>query len=102
MKGESDHEGLVTIAPPEDPEELDDSVDLLFTDITDWSVVDPKGQSPYRYNERELVRAWAENCPATRQFLMDNLCPVRADQRHAWRRRFVAREGGALLPQAGQ
>ena len=72
MKGESDHEGLVTVAPAEDPEELDDSVDLLFTDITDWSVVDPKGQSPYRYNERELVRAWAENCPATRQFLMDN------------------------------
>jgi hypothetical protein len=72
MKGESDHEGFVTAAPPEDPEELDDSVDLLFTDITDWSVVDPKAQSPYRYNERELVRAWAENCPATRQFLIDN------------------------------
>ena len=72
MKGESDHEGLITAAPGEDPEELDDNVDLLFTDITDWSVVDPKAQSPYRYNERELVRAWAENCPATRQFLIDN------------------------------
>ena len=56
MKGESDHEGLVTVAPPEDPEELDDNIELLFTDITDWSVVDPKGQSPYRYNDRELVR----------------------------------------------
>ncbi len=72
MKGESDREGLITVAPSENPEELDDSVDLLFTDITDWSVVDPKAQSPYRYNERELVRAWAENCPATRQFLVDN------------------------------
>ena len=72
MKGESDHEGLITVAPSEDPEELDDSVDLLFTDLTDWSVVDPKAQSPYRYNERELVRSWAENCPATRQFLIDN------------------------------
>ena len=72
MKGESDHEGLITVAAVEDPEELDDSVDLLFTDLTDWSVVDPKAQSPYRYNERELARAWAENCPATRQFLIDN------------------------------
>jgi len=72
MKGEADQEGLVTVAPMEDPEEVDDNIELLFTDITDWSVVDPKGQSPYRYNERELVRAWAENCPATRQFLMDN------------------------------
>ncbi|MDA1371568.1 MAG: FAD-dependent oxidoreductase [Proteobacteria bacterium] len=72
MAGESDREGLVSVAPLENPEELDDSIELLFTDLTDWSVVDPKGQSPYRYNEREMVRAWAENCPATRQFLMDN------------------------------
>ena len=72
MSGESDQEGLVTVAPLEDPEELDDSIELLFTDLTDWSVVDPKGQCPYRYNERELARAWAENCPATRQFLIDN------------------------------
>ncbi|MBM62644.1 MAG: hypothetical protein CL484_06805, partial [Acidobacteria bacterium] len=72
MKGESDKEGLITVDPVEDPEELDDSVDLLFTDMTDWSVVDPNGQNPYRYNERELARSWAENCPATRQFLIDN------------------------------
>jgi len=72
IDGKSDKEGFVTVAPVEDLEELEDSIDLLFTDITDWSVVDPKAQSPYRYNERELVRAWAENCPATRQFLIDN------------------------------
>ena len=72
MRGESDREGFVTVAPIEDPEEVDDDIELLFTDITDWSVVDPKAQSPYRYNERELARAWAENCPATRQFLIDN------------------------------
>ena len=72
MKGESDHEGFITVDPVEAPEELDDSVDLLFTDLTDWSVLDTKGQSPYRYNERELARSWAENCPATRQFLIDN------------------------------
>ena len=72
MKGERDDEGFITVAPAEDPDELDDSVELLFTDMTDWSVVDTKAQSPYRYNERELARSWAEHCPATRQFLMDN------------------------------
>jgi hypothetical protein len=72
IRGESDSEGLITAAPAEDPKELEDTIDLLFTDITDWSVVDPKAQSPYRYNDRELARAWAENCPATRQFLIDN------------------------------
>lgn len=72
MKGESDAEGFVTMPPVEAPEELDDNVELLFTDITDWSVLDRRGATPYRYNDRELVRAWAENCPATRQFLMDN------------------------------
>ncbi len=72
MKGERDAEGFVTVPPVEQPAELDDDVELLFTDITDWSIVDRKAQSPYRYNERELMRAWAENCPATRQFLMDN------------------------------
>jgi predicted oxidoreductase len=72
MRGEGDKEGFITVAPRERPAELDDNIELLFTDITDWSIVDRKGQSPYRYNERELVRAWAENCPATRQFLMDN------------------------------
>jgi hypothetical protein len=72
MQDEIDKEGFITVDPLESPEELDDDVELLFTDITDWSVLDRKAQSPYRYNDRELVRAWAENCPATRQFLMDN------------------------------
>jgi len=72
MAGEFDAEGFITIPPLEEPAELDDDVDLLFTDVTDWSIVDPKGQSPYRYNERELMRAWADNCPPTRDFLMEN------------------------------
>ncbi|HEX6997665.1 MAG TPA: FAD-dependent oxidoreductase [Gammaproteobacteria bacterium] len=72
MRGERDPEGRIRVDPIEAPEELDDGVELLFTDVTDWSIVDRHGYSPYRYNERELVRAWAENCPATRQFLMDN------------------------------
>ena len=72
MAGESDAEGFITVEPQHDPEELDDSIDLLFTDMTDWSVVDAAGHAPYRYNERDLNRAWAENCPPTRDFLIDN------------------------------
>jgi hypothetical protein len=72
MKGESDKEGFVVAEPTEAPEELDDNVELLFTDLTDWSILDGKAANPYRYNEREMVRAWAENCAATRNFLTDN------------------------------
>jgi len=72
MAGEADAEGFITVPPAEDPAEMDDSVDLLFTDVTDWSIVDRKAQSPYRYNERDMMRAWAENCPPTREFLMAN------------------------------
>ena len=72
MAGEADPEGFITVEPTEDPAEMDDSIELLFTDVTDWSIVDTKGQSPYRYNDRDMMRTWAENCPATRQFLMDN------------------------------
>lgn len=72
MAGQADAEGFITVPPIEDPAELDDSIELLFRDVTDWSIVDPKAQSPYRYNEREMMRAWADNCPATRDFLMEN------------------------------
>ncbi len=72
MAGEADPDGYITVPPVEDPAEVDDNVELLFTDVTDWSIVDTKAQSPYRYNERDMMRSWAENCPATRQFLMDN------------------------------
>jgi len=72
MEGRGDDEGFITVPPPVAPEALDDNIDLLFQDITDWSIVDTKAQSPYRYNQRDLMRAWAENCGPTRQFLMDN------------------------------
>jgi hypothetical protein len=72
MRGESDKEGFIKSPPVESPEELDDNVELLFRDLTDWSIVNRRGETPYRYNEREMMRAWAENCAATRQFLMDN------------------------------
>ena len=72
MRRERDAEGRITVDPIEAPEALDDNIELLFKDLTDWSIVDRRGHSPYRYNEREVVRAWAENCPPTREFLMAN------------------------------
>src|SRR5690606_5707422 len=42
--GEGDAEGFITVPPIHSPEELDDNVDLLFTDMTDWSIVDAAGQ----------------------------------------------------------
>jgi len=72
MRGERDAEERIKVDPIEQPAALDDSVELLFRDLTDWSIVDRRGHSPYRFNERDVVRAWAENCPATREFLMSN------------------------------
>jgi hypothetical protein len=42
-----------------------DSPDLLFRDLTDWSVVGPNGFPDYRYNDREIIRAFANNSVAT-------------------------------------
>ena len=53
-------------------EDLEDDPDRLFRDMTDWSVVDATGVARYRYNDRELHRAWADNAPKARQFMMDN------------------------------
>jgi hypothetical protein len=68
----ADPDGLGLTAPLLRPEDLADDPDRLFTDMTDWSVVDATGVARYRYNDRELHRAWADNAPKTRQFMMDN------------------------------
>jgi hypothetical protein len=64
--------GMGLTAPLLKPEDLQDDPDRLFRDMTDWSVVDATGVARYRYNDRELHRAWADNAPKTRQFMMDN------------------------------
>ena len=38
-----------------------DSPDLLFRDLTDWSVVESNGFPDYRYNDREIIRAFADD-----------------------------------------
>ncbi len=44
---------------------IEDSPDLLFHDLTDWSVVEPNGFPDYRYNDREIIRAFADHSVAT-------------------------------------
>jgi len=72
IAGEGDREGFVTAPRQHKVEELTEDVDFLFRDHTDWSVMDAAAQAPYRYNERDLHRAYADNCYATREFLMAN------------------------------
>jgi FAD binding domain-containing protein len=47
-----------------------DSADLVFSDLTDWSVVEPNGFPDYRYNDKEIIRAFADNCGPTVEWLM--------------------------------
>ncbi|MGZ5828039.1 MAG: FAD-dependent oxidoreductase [Xanthobacteraceae bacterium] len=47
-----------------------DTPDLLFEDLTDWSIVQPNGFPDYRYNDREIVRAFADNNVATFDWLL--------------------------------
>jgi len=49
---------------------IEDSPDLLFHDLTDWSVVEPNGFPDYRYNDREIVRAFADHSVATYEWLV--------------------------------
>ena len=49
---------------------VEDSADLFFQDLTDWSVVETNGFPPYRYNDREIIRAFADNSVAAFEFLL--------------------------------
>jgi succinate dehydrogenase/fumarate reductase flavoprotein subunit len=49
---------------------IEDSPDLLFRDLTDWSVVEPNGFPDYRYNDKEVIRAYADNAAPTFEFLV--------------------------------
>jgi succinate dehydrogenase/fumarate reductase flavoprotein subunit len=49
---------------------IKDSPDLLFRDLTDWSVVGPNGFPDYRYNDREIIRAFADHSAATFEWLV--------------------------------
>ena len=49
---------------------IEDSPDLVFHDLTDWSVVQPNGFPDYRYNDREIVRAFADNSVPAFEWLL--------------------------------
>ncbi|MGE5215403.1 MAG: FAD-dependent oxidoreductase, partial [Chloroflexota bacterium] len=51
---------------------IEDSPDLVFRDLTDWTVVALNGWPDYRYNDRELMRAFADHCALTFEFLLAN------------------------------
>ena len=49
---------------------IKDSPDILFEDLTDWSIVQPNGFPDYRYNDREIVRAFADNSAPSFEWLV--------------------------------
>jgi FAD binding domain len=49
-----------------------DSPDILFKDLTDWSVVETNGMPEYRFNDRGVQRALADNEAAAYEFLLEN------------------------------
>lgn len=51
---------------------IEDSPDLVFSDLTDWSILQPNGWPDYRYNDRAVIRAFADHCAETFEFLVAN------------------------------
>ncbi len=49
---------------------IEDSPDLYFRDLTDWTVVEPNGFPDYRYNDREIIRAYVDHSPTTYDWLV--------------------------------
>ena len=49
---------------------IEDTPELFFRDLTDWSVVETNGFPAYRYNDREIIRAFADKACATFEFLL--------------------------------
>lgn len=49
-----------------------DSPELVFSDLTDWSVIQANGAADYRYNDRDLVRAFTDNSAQTYEWLVDH------------------------------
>src|SRR5919109_2071724 len=49
-----------------------DSPDTVFSDLTDWSIVQPNGSPDFRYNDCAVMRAFADHCAITYEFLLAN------------------------------
>jgi succinate dehydrogenase/fumarate reductase flavoprotein subunit len=51
---------------------IEDSPEIVFRDLTDWTVIQPNGSPDFRYNDRALMRAFADHCAPTYEFLLAN------------------------------
>ncbi|MGH7888698.1 MAG: FAD-dependent oxidoreductase, partial [Candidatus Binatia bacterium] len=51
---------------------IEDSPDTVFSDLTDWTVVQNNGWPDYRYNDREVMRAFADHSAPNYEFLLEN------------------------------
>jgi hypothetical protein len=51
---------------------IEDSPDVVFRDLTDWSIVQANGWPDYRYNDRAVMRGFADHCASTFEFLLEN------------------------------
>ena len=49
---------------------IEDWPDNVFRDLTDWSVVEPNGFPDYRYNDKEIIRAFADESAPTFEWLL--------------------------------
>ena len=49
-----------------------DSPEILFKDLCDWSSVGGNGAAEYRFNDRDLVRAFADNNVSAYDFVVSN------------------------------
>ena len=51
---------------------IPDSADTVFSDLTDWSIVQGNGTPDFRYNDRAVMRAFADHCATAFEFLLAN------------------------------
>ncbi len=51
---------------------IQDAPDTVFADLTDWTIVQPNGWPDYRYNDRAIMRAFADASVPTYEFLVAN------------------------------
>src|SRR5262245_37099405 len=51
---------------------IPDSPTTVYSDLTDWSMVQPNGTPDFRYNDRALMRAFADHCAIAFEFLLEN------------------------------
>ena len=51
---------------------IPDSPDTVFSDLTDWTIVQANGWPDFRYNDRAVMRAFADHCAPTYEFLLAN------------------------------